>query len=54
MGETTVFTQCLEGIKEVECEQQGDMLTKPFLDVCKLLLPILGLYLIFFFRLSSN
>ncbi|KAL7105534.1 hypothetical protein ACP275_07G050600 [Erythranthe tilingii] len=39
MGET-VFTACLEGIQSIKCEQ-GDMLTKPFLDVCKLILPLL-------------
>ncbi|XP_057781492.1 glycolipid transfer protein 1-like [Salvia miltiorrhiza] len=36
----TVFTRFLEGIKHVKSEQ-GDMMTKPFLDVCKLVLPIL-------------
>ncbi|KAL2463140.1 Glycolipid transfer protein 1 [Forsythia ovata] len=38
--EETVFTPCLEGFKHVKSEQ-GDMLTKPFLDVCRLVLPIL-------------
>ncbi|KAI3469789.1 hypothetical protein Pfo_026452 [Paulownia fortunei] len=36
----TVFAPCLEGIKNVKSEQ-GDMLTKPFLDVSKLILPII-------------
>ncbi|KAK6161240.1 hypothetical protein DH2020_004633 [Rehmannia glutinosa] len=36
----TVFSPCLEGIKHVKSEE-GDMMTKPFLDVCKLILPIL-------------
>lgn len=36
-----VFSPCLEGIQHVKCDQ-GDMLTKPFLDLCKLILPILG------------
>ncbi|KZV33738.1 pleckstriny domain-containing family A member 8-like [Dorcoceras hygrometricum] len=35
-----IFSPCLEGIQHVKCEQ-GDMLTKPFLDLCKLILPIL-------------
>ncbi|XP_073287975.1 glycolipid transfer protein 1-like [Primulina huaijiensis] len=35
-----VFIPCLEGIQHVKCEQ-GDMLTKPFLDLSKLILPIL-------------
>ncbi|XP_073126875.1 glycolipid transfer protein 1-like [Henckelia pumila] len=35
-----VFSPCLEGIQHVKCEQ-GDMLTMPFLDLCKLILPIL-------------
>lgn len=42
MGET-VFTASLEGMKNVKSEQ-GEMLTRPFLDVCKLLLPILGVF----------
>ncbi|KAL0414291.1 UNVERIFIED_CONTAM: Glycolipid transfer protein 1 [Sesamum radiatum] len=36
----TVFAPCLEGIKHIKSEQ-GDLLTKPLLDVCKLVLPIL-------------
>ncbi|XP_047980039.1 glycolipid transfer protein 1-like [Salvia hispanica] len=39
--EESVFTRCLEGIKNVKSED-GDMMTKPFLDVCKLILPILA------------
>ena len=39
--EETVFTRALEGMKLVKSEE-GDMLTKPFLDVCKNLLPVLG------------
>ncbi|XP_021910883.1 glycolipid transfer protein 1 [Carica papaya] len=38
--EGTVFTPSLEGMKHVKSEQ-GEMLTKPFLDVCKLILPVL-------------
>lgn len=38
--EGTVFTPCLEGMKHVRSEQ-GEMLTRPFLDVCKLILPVL-------------
>lgn len=37
----TVFTPSLEGMKHVKSEN-GVMLTKPFLDVCKLILPVLG------------
>lgn len=37
----TVFTPSLEGMKNVKSEQ-GQMLTKPFLDVCKLILPVIG------------
>ncbi|CAM8977899.1 unnamed protein product [Rhodiola kirilowii] len=36
----TVFTPCLEGIKHVKSDQ-GEMLTKEFLDVCKLILPVI-------------
>ncbi|KAK9289159.1 hypothetical protein L1049_017633 [Liquidambar formosana] len=38
--EGTVFTPCLEGMKHVKSEE-GEMLTKPFLDVCKLILPVI-------------
>ncbi|KAF6145614.1 hypothetical protein GIB67_037647 [Kingdonia uniflora] len=38
--EGTVFTPCLEGMKHVKTEE-GVMLTKPFLDVCKLILPVI-------------
>uniref|UniRef100_A0A7N0TL00 Glycolipid transfer protein domain-containing protein n=1 Tax=Kalanchoe fedtschenkoi TaxID=63787 RepID=A0A7N0TL00_KALFE len=36
----TVFTPCLEGIKHVK-SHQGEMLTNQFLDVCKLILPVI-------------
>uniref|UniRef100_A0ACD5YVM2 Uncharacterized protein n=1 Tax=Avena sativa TaxID=4498 RepID=A0ACD5YVM2_AVESA len=36
----TVFTPCLEGMKHVRSES-GVMLAKPFLDVCKQILPVL-------------
>ena len=39
--EGTVFTPCLEGMKHVKSEQ-GEMLTMPFLDLCKTLFPVLG------------
>ncbi|CAN1279269.1 Glycolipid transfer protein 1 [Linum perenne] len=39
-GEGTVFAPSLEGMKHVKSEQ-GEMLTKPFLDVCKLILPVI-------------
>ncbi|KAJ3680176.1 hypothetical protein LUZ60_016454 [Juncus effusus] len=38
--EGTVFTPSLEGMKHVKSEN-GTILTKPFLDVCKLILPVL-------------
>ncbi|KMT16590.1 hypothetical protein BVRB_3g048780 [Beta vulgaris subsp. vulgaris] len=37
---TTVFTPALEGIKLVKSED-GEMLTKPFLDACKHILPVI-------------
>ena len=39
--EGTVFSPSLEGMKHAKSEQ-GEMLTKPFLEVCKLILPVLG------------
>ncbi|XP_071718418.1 glycolipid transfer protein 1-like [Rutidosis leptorrhynchoides] len=38
--EETVFTSAIEGMKLMKSDH-GDILTKPFLDVCKMLLPIL-------------
>ncbi|KAL3531211.1 hypothetical protein ACH5RR_010533 [Cinchona calisaya] len=38
--EGTVFTPALEGMKHAKSEQ-GDMLTKPFLEVCRLILPVI-------------
>ncbi|KAK1266898.1 hypothetical protein QJS04_geneDACA015269 [Acorus gramineus] len=38
--EGTVFTPSLEGMNHVKNEE-GEMLTKPFLDVCKLVLPVI-------------
>lgn len=38
--EGTVFTPALEGMKYVKSEQ-SEMLTKPFLDVCKQILPVI-------------
>ncbi|KDP40357.1 hypothetical protein JCGZ_02355 [Jatropha curcas] len=38
--EGTVFTPSLEGMKHVK-SGEGEMLTKPFLDVCKLILPVI-------------
>ncbi|KAG9154328.1 hypothetical protein Leryth_000775 [Lithospermum erythrorhizon] len=38
--EGTVFGPALEGMKHVRSEQ-GEMLAKPFLDVCKLILPVI-------------
>lgn len=39
--EGTVFTPALEAMKHVKSEE-GEMLTKPFLDACKLILPVIG------------
>jgi len=39
--EGTVFTPCLEGMKHVKSDQ-GEMLTKPFLELCKTILPVIG------------
>ncbi|KAG8499690.1 hypothetical protein CXB51_006398 [Gossypium anomalum] len=38
--EGSVFTPSLEGMKHIK-SPEGEMLTKPFLDVCKLILPVL-------------
>ncbi|KAL6549654.1 Glycolipid transfer protein 1 [Orobanche hederae] len=38
--EGTVFSPALEGMQHVKSED-GVMLTKPFLDVCKLILPVI-------------
>ncbi|XP_043703272.1 glycolipid transfer protein 1-like [Telopea speciosissima] len=38
--EGTVFTPSLEGMKHVKSED-GELLTKPFLDVCKFILPVI-------------
>ncbi|KAE8735974.1 Glycolipid transfer protein 1 [Hibiscus syriacus] len=38
--ERTVFTPSLEGMQHIR-SPQGEMLTKPFLEVCKLILPII-------------
>nr|GMD12201.1 glycolipid transfer protein 1 [Ipomoea batatas] len=38
--EGTVFTPALEAMKHVKSEE-GEMLTKPFLDACKLILPVI-------------
>lgn len=39
--EGTVFRPALEGMKDVK-SANGVMLTKQFLDVCKLILPVIG------------
>lgn len=41
MEDQSVFSPSLEGLKHVKSEE-GDLLTKPFLDVCKLIIPIIG------------
>ncbi|KMT05862.1 hypothetical protein BVRB_7g165240 [Beta vulgaris subsp. vulgaris] len=38
--EGNVFTRALDGVKHVRSEE-GSVLTKPFLDLCKLLLPLI-------------
>lgn len=55
MGETagTVFSACLEKLKHVKSDE-GDMLTKPFLDVCKLVLPIIGVFSLQIYITSST
>ncbi|XP_042060033.1 glycolipid transfer protein 1-like [Salvia splendens] len=40
MAESSAFSSCVEGLKHVKSDH-GDLMTKPFLDVCKLILPIL-------------
>lgn len=39
-AEGTVFTPSLEGMKHVKSDN-GELLTKPFLEVCKLILPVI-------------
>lgn len=39
--EGTVFRPALEGMQHVKSED-GVMLTKPFLDVCRLIIPVIG------------
>jgi len=43
----TVFAPAIEGLKLVKSEN-GEMLSKPFLDACKLILPVIGLLMQFF------
>ncbi|XVE65802.1 hypothetical protein DITRI_Ditri08aG0028600 [Diplodiscus trichospermus] len=38
--EGTVFTPSLEGMQHIK-SPQGEMLTKPFLEVCRLILPVI-------------
>ncbi|KMZ74814.1 putative Glycolipid transfer protein [Zostera marina] len=40
MGETTVFTPCLEAMENVR-NNDGSILSKPFLDMCRNILPVL-------------
>lgn len=44
--EETVFTSAIEGMKHMKSDHD-EILTKPFLDVCKMLLPILGAHFLF-------
>ncbi|RHN80364.1 putative glycolipid transfer protein [Medicago truncatula] len=41
--EGTVFAPTLEGMKHIKSEQ-GEILSQPFLDVCKHILPVIGHY----------
>lgn len=41
--EGTCFTPALEGMKHVKPEE-GELLTKPFLEVCKQILPVIGAF----------
>lgn len=40
--ERSAFRPALEGLEHVRSED-GKILTKPFLDVCKTILPVLGM-----------
>lgn len=55
MGETseTVFSASLQKMKHVKSDE-GDMLTKPFLDVCKLVLPIIGMFFLLIYYFIDN
>lgn len=41
--EGTVFVPALEGMKHVKSEG-GEMLSKEFLEVCKLIMPVIGIF----------
>lgn len=41
--EGTVFGPALEGMKHVKSEN-GEMLTQPFLEVCKQIMPVIGAF----------
>lgn len=43
MATVTVFGPALELMKSVK-SAEGEMLTKPFLDVCRNVLPVIGMY----------
>lgn len=44
MATVTVFGPALELMKSVK-SSEGEMLTKPFLDVCRNVLPVIGMYI---------
>lgn len=48
-----MFTPSLEGMNHVKSEA-GEILTKPFLDVCKLILPVIGVLPLPFLLVSLN
>ncbi|KVI00342.1 Glycolipid transfer protein domain-containing protein, partial [Cynara cardunculus var. scolymus] len=48
--EETVFTPAIEGMKKIKSDHD-EILTKPFLDVCKMLLPILVYIMVYVFVL---
>lgn len=51
--EGTVLAPALEGMKHVKSEE-GEMLTKPFLDVCKQILPVIGMALLYRYSVISH
>lgn len=51
--EGTIFTAALEKIKHVKSEE-GEILTMPFLDLCKTILPVLGKVVLFLWFLVGH
>jgi hypothetical protein len=44
MGDSSrsIFSDALEAIPHVKSSSDHDVLTKPFLDVCRMVIPVLG------------